>query len=236
MDIEKIDKIVDRFGLTFPSTSVFSKIARDIAIGVDPRGDPDHALVTWLEHEETLFRRLEQCIVQERLQKGFMKENEPDVDGFIKFSLSVHNRRKSRMGYSLEHHLSSVLEANEVSFTHGAVIEGKQRPDFLFPSLEVYYSAMKDDPRLVMLGVKSTCRERWLQVLMESDKISRKHLFTIDRGITSEQMDRMEDKNLKLVVPLPVQKGYSKQQQKKMCSLFEFIEDIKMRQKSHVPL
>ena len=236
MNTEKIDRTIDEFGLSFPSTSVFSKIARDMATGVDPREDPDHALVTWLEHEETLFRRLEQCIVQERLQKGFMNEDEADVDGFIKFSLSVHNRRKSRMGYSLEHHLAVVLEANEVSFTRGAVIEGKQRPDFLFPSLEVYNSAMKDDPRLVMLGVKSTCRERWLQVLMESDKISRKHLFTIDRGITSEQMDRMEDKNLKLVVPLPVQKGYSKQQQKQMCSLFEFIEDIKMRQKSHVPL
>ncbi|WP_346656468.1 type II restriction endonuclease [Bradyrhizobium sp. NBAIM01] len=38
----------------------------------------------------------------DRLRAGFLTDK-ADVDGFIAFSLTVQNRRKSRAGKSLEH-------------------------------------------------------------------------------------------------------------------------------------
>ncbi|MCA1510565.1 hypothetical protein I6F31_06230 [Bradyrhizobium sp. NBAIM01] len=40
--------------------------------------------------------------VADRLRAGFLTDK-ADVDGFIAFSLTVQNRRKSRAGKSLEH-------------------------------------------------------------------------------------------------------------------------------------
>ena len=42
--------------------------------------------------------------------KGFAAGDGVNVDGFIGFSLSVQNRRKSRAGYSLENHLAQIFE------------------------------------------------------------------------------------------------------------------------------
>ncbi len=57
--------------------------------------------------EEILFRTFERHIIGDRLQKGFAD----DVDGFLSYSLSVQNRRKSRAGFSLENHLEVIFNA-----------------------------------------------------------------------------------------------------------------------------
>lgn len=92
--------LLDRFEGGFPPTAAFSQFARDLVAeeeGVDPVADPDGALMAWLEREEALFRQLERHLVLGRLREGF----EDDVDAFIQFSLSVQNRRKSRVGHAL---------------------------------------------------------------------------------------------------------------------------------------
>ena len=63
-----------------------------------------------------LFLRLERRIVADRLETGFVNADGTDVDGFIRFSLSVRNRRKSRMGHSLEHHLEAVFVAHAIRY------------------------------------------------------------------------------------------------------------------------
>ena len=53
------------------------------------------------------------------------------------------------------------------------------KPDFLFPSLELYREAPESgDQRLTMLGAKSTCKDRWRQVLPEAAKIPHKSVYT----------------------------------------------------------
>ena len=42
-----------------------------------------------------------------------------------------------------------------------------------------------------MLGAKSTCKDRWRQVLAEDEKISRKHLLTLEPGISEPQTHQM---------------------------------------------
>ena len=137
-EADKLDSIIERFGTTFPKTAEFSHLARLTLPEVRAEDDPDAALIAWLDHEEALFRRLERKVVSSRIEAGFVDDSGTDVDGFISFSLSVQNRRKSRMGHSLENHLAAVLGAHDIRHVRGAVTEHNHKPDFLFPDLETY--------------------------------------------------------------------------------------------------
>lgn len=192
-----ISVLLDRYGEGFPTTAEFSEFARGLTPDVDPVADPDGALISWLEREEALFRHLERHLVLERLRQGFRD----DVDAFIAFSLSVQNRRKSRVGYALEHHIEAILKANDVSYSRGAVTERTSRPDFIFPSVAAYRDPAFASDHLAMLAAKSTCKDRWRQVLAEADRIAVKHLLTIEPGISPAQMREMAARSLKLVVP-----------------------------------
>ena len=229
-DTDRLDGIIGRFGTDFPNTAEFSDIARLTLPHVHAEDDPDEALVAWLTHEEALFRRLERRIVSARLEEGFTGEDGTDVDGFIRFSLSVQNRRKSRMGYSLENHLEAVFRAFGIEHVRGGVTENNQRPDFLFPNVEAYRAApATGSPHLTMLGAKSTCKDRWRQVLAEAAKIPRKHLLTLEPGISGAQTDQMEASDLQLVVPQPIQESYTAGQQAWLWNLGEFILDVRNR-------
>mgnify|MGYP003645022127 FL=1 len=230
-EADKLDSIIDRFGTTFPKTAEFSDLARLTLPEVRAEDDPDAALIAWLDHEEALFRRLERRVVSSRIEAGFTSADGTDVDGFISFSLSVQNRRKSRMGHSLENHMAAVLRAHDIRHVRGAMTEHKHKPDFLFPDLETYQAAPADgDPRLTMLGAKSTCKDRWRQVLAEAEKISRKHLLTLEPGISEPQTDQMEASSLQLVVPSPVHRSYTEAQRGWLWSVGDFIGEVRARQ------
>ena len=109
--------------------------------------------------------------------------------------------------------------------------EHKHKPDFLFPDLETYQAAPAEgDPRLTMLGAKSTCKDRWRQVLAEAEKISRKHLLTLEPGISEPQTDQMEASSLQLVVPSPVHGSYTDAQRGWLWSVEDFIGEVRARQ------
>ena len=42
-----------------------------------------------------------------------------------------------------------------------------------------------------MLAVKSTCKDRWRQILAEADRLPVKHLLTLEPGISVAQTDEM---------------------------------------------
>ena len=227
-----LDSLVERYGTTFPRTAEFSHLARrSLPYAVSPEHDPDTALLAWLDHEEALFRSLERRVVSERIEHGFVKERGVDVDGFLGFSLSVQNRRKARMGHSLENHVEAILAARKILYERGAVTELNHRPDFLFPSSEAYHSAPDTGAdRLAMLGVKSTCKERWRQVLAEAAKIPRKHLLTLEPGISEAQTKQMDASNLQLIVPHTIHASYTEEQQAWLWTFEEFIREMEHRQ------
>ncbi len=225
---DKLDAIIEQFEDSFPSTLEFSDLARLTMPLVDARDDPDLAVVMWLDHEEAMFRRLERRIVGKRIERGFVdSDGIADVDDFISYSLSVQNRRKSRMGRSLEHHLAAVFRAFDIPHVQHPVTEDNHRPDFVFPSIEAYRAApAKGCSCLTMLGVKSTCKDRWRQVLGEAKKIPRKHLFTLEPGISDAQTTQMDHADLQLVVPRLIQNSYTGQQRSWLWSLAEFIRYV----------
>jgi len=227
-DADRLDGIIEEFGATFPGTTEFSHIARHTLPDVQAKDDPDAALLAWLAHEEALFRRLERRIVSKRLEEGFAYESGVDVDGFIRYSLSVHNRRKSRMGHSLENHLEAIFEAFDIPYDRDSVTENRNRPDFLFPGVKAYHASPATGvTNLAMLGAKSSCKERWRQVLAEADKISRKHLLTLEPGISEAQTEQMESSNLQLVVPRDIQDSYTEVQRSWLWNLENFVRYVR---------
>lgn len=215
-----LEILIATYGLTFPSTRIFSAFARETMGEAAPADQPDATLVAWVNHEEMLFRTLEKHIVQIKLDQGFT-----DVDEFVAFSLSVHNKRKSRMGYSLENHLEQVFIESQIGYSRGKMTENRSKPDFLFPSIESYNDPDFPAERLTMLGSKSTCKDRWRQVLPEAARIQpTKHLFTLEPSISTNQTEEMQARHLQLVLPDELHQTYQPQQQDWLLNLGQFIE------------
>lgn len=198
---DRLDALVARFGLTFPPTAELSRLARETAEAPSPLEDPDAALLAWLDWEEALFRRLEARLVSDRLRKGFVTAGEADVDAFVAFSLSVQNRRKSRMGFALGHHVEAILRAHALPHTREARTEPGARPDFLFPSEAAYRDPAFPPARLDMLACKSSLKDRWRQVLAEAERIPAKHLLTLRPALSAGQAEEMARHALALVLP-----------------------------------
>jgi restriction endonuclease EcoRII-like protein len=220
-----LSEMLAKFGPCFPKTKTFSEYARETLAAETQSDGPDTRLWKWIEREEALFRVLEGHIVGKQLSAGFK-----DVDHFIKYSLSVHNRRKSRMGLAFEHHLETVFIQTGLRYIRGATTENRAKPDFLFPGINEYNDPAFDASLLTMLGAKSTCKDRWRQVLAEADRIPNKHLATLECGVTSAQFQEMKSRNLTLVVPSPLHEWYSEDQQEKLFSLEHFIDFVTHRQ------
>ena len=226
-----LDTIIERFGLTFPTTKVFSALARQTLPEVNALDDPDIAIMAWLDHEEALFRRLEARVVADRLTAGWVnEEGVADVDGFIKFSLSVQNRRKSRMGHSLEKHLVAVFDAYGLRYEEQKKTEKGKKPDFIFPGIEQYFDTAFDVDLLTMLAAKSTCKDRWPQMLPEAERIHQKHLVTLEPGISVSQTDTMRESRVQLIVPESIQRSYSGKQREWLWNISAFVDLVRQRQ------
>ena len=210
---------------------MFSRLARESLADVDPRDAPDAALMAWMDHEEALFRRLERRIVSLRLRDGFVTEEGADVDGFIRFSLSVQNRRKSRAGYALGNHIEAILLAHGIRHKREATTEKRNGPDFLFPGETEYRDPAYPAECLTMLGAKRTCKDRWRQVLAEADLIKAKHLLTLEPGISETQTAEMRNASLQLVVPRPVFGSYRVRQQEWLMDISGFLGLVRERQR-----
>lgn len=216
----------------FPSSEIMSSKARDIQNVVYNHleyiiSNPDQKLLDWTSMEYKLFRALEHVRYGEAIRNGF--EN---VEDFITLANQVLNRRKSRAGKSLEHHLSAIFDGNAVSYTAQAVTEGRKKPDFIFPSEAAYHDTSFSVEKIISLAAKTTCKDRWRQVLNEADRLRDKNKFlcTMQQGITSAQMDEMQSEKVILVVPKPYIKTYPRDKQDRIWTIKRFIEYVKEKE------
>jgi hypothetical protein len=220
-----LDNMLKKFNGIFPPTKDFSQYARETLGDIDFTSDIDNALMSCYEREEILFRTLERHIVGEWLQKGIN-----DVDEFLQYSLSVQNRRKSRAGFALENQLEYIFQQNNIRYNRTAETENRAKPDFLFPGIKEYKNPSFPSMNLTMLGVKSTCKDRWRQVLTEADRIDIKHLLTLESAISHNQTTEMQQRNLQLVVPQKLHPTFNLEQQKWLLTVEQFIALVKNRQ------
>lgn len=185
----------------------------------------DDIILEWTEAEYQLFRGLEEKIYRPVFTKPF--EN---CQSLVEFSNSILNRRKSRAGKSLEHHLAEIFTASRLRFEEQVITENKKKPDFIFPDGESYHDFMFPADKLTMLGAKTTCKDRWRQVLNEADRIPNKHLFTLQRGVTKNQLQEMKDEHLTLVVPKDNKNLFLPEFHDNIMCLSDFIVMVRERQ------
>ncbi|EES3526902.1 TPA: type II restriction endonuclease, partial [Escherichia coli] len=79
---------------------------------------------------------------------------------------------------------------------------------------------------LRMLAVKTTCKDRWRQILNEADKIHQVHLFTLQEGVSSAQYREMKDAGVRLVVPSTLHKKYPEAVREELITLGAFITEL----------
>jgi hypothetical protein len=224
-----LDKILEKFGSRFPPTRAFSSFVRELA-DLDPRDGADEVLMGWMNLEEAAFRALERHVISERLLEGFGGVDDVDVDGFIGFSLGVQNRRKSRAGYALENHLEAVFETLGVRNTRTAVTENQNKPDFVFPGVIEYRDSHFPSSRLTMLAAKTSAKDRWRQIVGEADRISTKHLITLEPSISENQTNEMKARQVSLVLPRSIHASYTIAQQPWLMDLEMFVELVIRRE------
>ncbi|MFO1481543.1 MAG: type II restriction endonuclease [Turneriella sp.] len=183
------------------------------------RLDPDSRLLKRRECEYEMFLGLEQSIILPKIRHGFNS-----VDEFIALANSVGNTRKTRSGKSLELHTIKVFEEERLTaFAFNKITEGNKRPDFIFPSAEAYHNPQFPTDKLAMLGVKTTCKDRWRQIMSEADRIPRKHLLTLQEGVSENQYAEMAAAGVTLVVPKKLHSAYPAKIREKLMGLAEFI-------------
>lgn len=228
--IEKnaIDTYISNLEVAFPSSTEMSEAARSIFAQVDPtrnsiHDNPDTILIDWIKEEYRLFKMLEQARYGGIIENGFSS-----VDDFITFSNKVLNRRKSRAGKSLENHLSALFDGYNINYTAQGVTEGNKRPDFIFPSVEAYHDMLFSINNICTLAAKTTCKDRWRQVLNEADRLRdrKKYLCTLQQGISSAQMDEMQAEQVVLVVPKPYISTYPRSRQDRIWPIGRFIRYV----------
>ena len=106
----------------------------------------------------------------------------------------------------------------------------KNKPDFLFPNAECYHNLQFPADDLIVLGAKTTCKDRWRQVLTEADRVDVKFLFTLQQGISKNQLKEMCDSRLTLVVPHKYIESFPKEYQSSISDLNGFIGMVQAKQ------
>lgn len=202
-------------------------IRRAVELRPDTSLDPDRRLLRRRECEFEIFRSVEQAVELPHITAGF-----PTIDAFISRAQTILQRRKARSGHSLELHARAIFMEERLventHFSHQPESEPGKRPDFLFPSGAAYHDLSFPKERLRMLAVKTTCRDRWRQILNEADHIPAKHLLTLQEGVSETQFREMTQSGVQLVVPAGLFEKFPKAVQPHLQTLESFIGDVRL--------
>jgi len=224
-----LNEMINLYENDFPSTTEFFKYTlsniKELSLE-----DPDLALVTLFQKEEYLFRIFEKYLVRKQLEIGFGHDGK-DVDEFISYSLKVQNRRKSRAGFSFENKISYILKYHNIKFSHGSITENKKKPDFIFPNIDYYNDMNFKATYLIMLGAKTTAKDRWRQIISEADRITNKHLITLEPSISISQTDEMKSQKIILVIPSSIQPTFRPSQLLDIINFQTFIDTVKEKER-----
>ena len=79
-----------------------------------------------------------------------------------------------------------------------------------------------------MLAVKTTCKDRWRQILNEANRIPTKHLLTLQEGVSEGQFKEMSEAGVQLVVPAPLASSFPESVRPHLQTLESFIGDVRL--------
>jgi type II restriction enzyme len=229
--LECFRKYIRSLDVAFPLSVELSARARycfNSVYGIDREhttAHPDKDLLHWIDAEFQLFKEFENNRYASIIGRPF-----ESVESLIETANTILNRRKSRAGKSLEHHLAEVFSAFKLSYQTQVTTEGHKKPDFVFPGAEAYHNPLFDSNKLIVMAAKTTCKDRWRQILNEADRVRTKYLFTLQQGISSNQLREMYDHNVCLVVPKEYHSGFPAEFRPQILSLNDFVGQVRVTQ------
>jgi len=201
-------------------------IRKTVELRPEHNHSSDARLITRRNCEYEIFRSIEEAIELPWIRQGFA-----NIEEFITKAQTILQRRKARSGRSLELHVREIFLEEQMregaDFSHQPESEDGKKPDFLFPSEREYKNRSFSAEKLRMLAIKTTCKDRWRQVINEADRIGTKHLLTLQEGISENQYREMVTQNVRLVVPEKIIGKYPKSIQPHLITLEKFICEIK---------
>ncbi len=176
--------------------------------------------------EFEVFQSDEEALEGHVVTRGFHS-----VAEFLTHAQRILQRRKARSGKSLELQTRQILiEEGFVAgtdFSHNGESKAGKRPDFLFPSEAAYRNPAFSNARLRMLATKTTCKDRWRQVLNEADRIRAKHLLTLQEGVSENQYAEMKYAGVRLVIPQSLMTKFPESIRTELIPLSDFIESVR---------
>lgn len=92
-----------------------------------------------------------------------------------------------------------------------------------------YHDLAFSTDRLISLAAKTTCKDRWRQVINEADRLrgKNKYLCTLQQGISAAQMDEMQTEQVILVIPKPYISTYPRDRQSRIWTIGWFVDYVK---------
>jgi type II restriction enzyme len=230
-EIETEDECIDRYFRKFaealkdfPQGDIFSAEARNALKACLRNFDQmqsDDSLMKSMEAEYQLFRMAERQLCQGEIIRVFK-----NVDDFLSTASSILNRRKARAGRSLENHVEQILKDEKIPYQmRSRKIDGT--PDIVIPNEAAYLNEDYPLNKLFIIGVKTTCKDRWRQVLNEGKRVPTKHILTIQPGISTNQLNEMHDANVRLVVPQKLHRDYPRERDIDLLTVHQFVDEVK---------
>jgi type II restriction enzyme len=208
----------------FPATLAFADEARAALIACVEdflSSASDDKLMRCIAAEYALFQMAERKLSEPDVVRVFK-----DIDDFLATAQTILQRRKARAGRSLEHHVEYMLKQAEIPYERNANVEGT-KPDILIPNTKQYLDRAWPEKKLFVIGIKTTCRDRWRQVLQEAPRIKRKHILTVQKGISPAQLTEMKKAAVRLIVPKELHGDYPKQRRGELMTIATFIEHVR---------
>ncbi len=208
----------------FPPTLSFSMESRAALINCVNNfatSPSDQQLLKCVEAEYSLFKLAERKLCEPEIIRVFKT-----VDDFLSTAQTILQRRKSRAGWSLEHHVEYLLKEAKLPFEPRVDVEGT-KPDILIPGRKQYLDKAWPMEKLFMIGIKTTCKDRWRQVLREAPRVQKKHILTLQKGISPAQLDEMKKSDVTLVVPEGLHTDYPKDRRSELMSVAMFIDQVR---------
>lgn len=145
----------------------------------------------------------------EKEYQGYLLNTDDDIEQFLDtFDLTPAETNR-------------LIEINRVS----PKTREKQAIDSFVGSLSVEFPTSSE----MSLAAKTTCKDRWRQILNEADRLrdSNKYLCTMQQGISASQMDEMQAEKVILVVPKKYHSAYPQEKRDRIWTIGRFVRYVK---------
>ena len=208
----------------FPDTATMSEATAKIINGCYPdfaSWTADKQLLELHQREYELFRLVEQIFFGKEIRDKVFAT----VDDFLSAARPLQNRRMSRAGRALENHVGTLFRHAGIPFDVRSDIKG--RPDVVIPSTAAYRDGKFPDEKLFVVGIKTSCKERWRQILEEAPRVKRRYLLTLQQGVSENQIDLMTQAGITLVVPKPYHTRYPRNCRSRLLTIEGFISLVR---------